>query len=64
MDIAEGVGDDVGVAVYAQQVMYFILWVRPPLSSRLDALCPEGVLHNDVCPASASPAVVISGSCI
>jgi len=28
MHVAEVTGDDVGVAQYAQQAMYFTLWVR------------------------------------
>ena len=28
MHVAEAAGDDVGVAQYAQQAMYFTLWVR------------------------------------
>ncbi len=35
MQIAEAAKDDVGVLLYAHQVMYFMLWVSPLLMGLL-----------------------------
>ena len=54
MHVAEVAGDDVGVAQYAQQAMYFTLWVR----LNTNAIFTVHKLHNGtVLPMASVPVV-------